>query len=116
MLPITEKPQTHSAAGVMGWKIWYGDGRVCIGRTLEDWNHAPHDDVQFIMLYKDEQDGMGRPLRHAISGADYYAFDGRRFQHANDTRVLSGTILYGKWATDEIYTNIDRQAMKDYGI
>ena len=114
--PFTDDVKTFPADNVAGFKLYYGDGYVHVGKTLKRWHTAPPDNLQFIMLYLQEKDRQGRPLRYVISGSDYYAYDGMNFQHSNDSRLLKGVILNGKWTTDENYEAIDKKAMADYNI
>ena len=83
----------------------------------QTWDKAPNDDVQFIIIYNNTLDAMGRHTRHTMTGEDYYFFDGGTFGSSfNNIDVCFGTILYGRWVDDKIYELITQQAMDDYKI
>lgn len=98
---------------VLGFGIFYGDGSSFFGQTLEDWQRSPKENVQLILLYYDEDDGLGNHTRCSICGWDYYAFDGDTFMASNDTRNLcSDYILYGRWMDTDKWKQIMQSALK----
>lgn len=120
--PIIEKISIYKMKKekyIIGFSIYYGDGRVVRSKgTLEEllkaWNNALNENVQVIMLHENEKDGMGRRTRHVLQVADYYSFDGEKFYACNDTRALSGRILYGLWIEDEKFEKIQKQAQQEF--
>jgi len=98
---------------VLGFGVFYGDGSSFFGQTLEDWQNAPKESVQLILLYYDEDDGLGNHTRCSISGWDYYAFDGEMFTASNDTRNLcSDYILYGRWMDTDKWKQVVQSALR----
>ena len=100
---------------ILGFGIFYGDGSSFFGITIEDWRLAHKENVQLLLLYLDKFNQTNQPYREAICSWDYYAFDGKEFTAANDTRVLcSKDILYGWWMDKEEWRRIVTYAMETY--
>ena len=100
---------------VIGFGIFYGDGRSFFGVTLEEWKQAPKENVQLILLYYSGLDSDGNNYRHSICSWDYYAFDGKTFTAGNDTRKLcSDHILYGRWMKTEDWIKVVEHALETY--
>jgi len=98
---------------IVGFCLIYGRGETFSGRTKEDWDRAPKEDVQLLLLYLDKLTHMGVPYRVATSGWDYYTYDGSNYRCSNDTRVLSGDIKYGWWTSDEEWKRLAHWALKE---
>ena len=115
MIPKSENKFTYSIDKVVGFGIFYGDGSNFFGDSLRDWETAPKENVQLILLYLEDLDEQGNNYRHSICSWDYYAFDGKTFTAGNDTRKLcSDYILYGKWLETSKWVEIVEQAMETY--
>ena len=114
------KYQCNEGVSPIGYIVWYGDGTSYrIDKlTRAEWDKLPKDNVQIIMVFENTRDGQGRPTRVYMGGCDYYTYDGKDFQMANDTRVLTKntTILYGRWLEDEEFKEIQRMALGDYKL
>lgn len=81
----------------MVWIIWYGDGSF-FSSSMGEWENAPRENVQVIIKY---QNPDTRKTRIAISGRDFYDFDGKRFYKSDDISKLPGnSIKYGKYLGD----------------
>ena len=100
---------------IVGFGVFYGDGSSFFGKKVEDWQMTIKENVQLILLYLDKYDEQGNNYRESICSWDYYAFDGKEFTAANDTRLLcSKDILYGWWLDKEEWRRIVTYAMETY--
>lgn len=105
----------------IAFKIFYSDGTFVLGKgSLKElkktWDKAPNDYVQFVMIYENQSDGVGRQTRFNFQGSDFYFFDGEVFGATNDSRLCVGAIKNGKWLPDEDFVRIRDMAMKDHNI
>lgn len=100
---------------LLGFKIWYS--KSTFDSTQGTWKEAPTDDVQFVMFYFEEKDGLGRPMRRAMHGVDFYAMDdaGNLSQDFDDKSKVSGHIIYGKYMSYPKLETIVKEAYADYG-
>ena len=101
---------------VKAWKIWYSDSTF--DSIQGKWEEAPEQDIQVVVFYFDEKDGLGRYMRRYMAGNDYYAFVPETeeiTQSFDDISKVNGSIKYGKWTTDENIDRISKEAAIDYG-
>lgn len=98
---------------ITGFCLIYGQKDVFSGRTKEDWDRAPKENVQLLLLYLDEATHMGVPYRIAVKAYDYYAFDGERYTASHDTRLISGDIKYGWWMPVEEWKNLMHWSLRE---
>jgi hypothetical protein len=96
------------------WRIWFDDGSVHDGRTLDDWTALPDDGVLGLVLFY-EREGN----RRIASGNDWYwAFAGPRdtvYAHADEDprrRYPSAVVKRGRW-TDDLTIDLVNQAMAE---
>lgn len=106
---------------VIRWKIWYDDGSVVLGKTIDDWTAAPDDGVQIVMLYYDKMatDGVTR-YRRVVQGEDYYwmAPSPNDFIYGSGRvdpgpRYPSAVVKLGKWTDDGSFSAMNAAAMAD---
>lgn len=89
----------------VGFTLWYSK-TVVDGSSFLDWLNAPDDDVQWVLLYFDEDDGQGRHCRQTIGGHDYYQMLPEMKIVTTDSAKPSGVgVKSGKWTSEE---NIER--------
>jgi len=102
---------------IRGWRIYYGNKGTF---DSNDGTHfdAPKENVQVVLIFFEKNDGMGRPTRQMMSGADFYFWDGREWRQSfDDPSVVSGIVFYGKWMrTEEEFEVIRMKAVEDYNI
>jgi len=48
---MSEEYFSHTAEDVIGFGVFYGDESNYFGKTLEDWQGAPTENVQLVLLY-----------------------------------------------------------------
>ncbi|MCK4609427.1 MAG: hypothetical protein KAT71_08090 [Gammaproteobacteria bacterium] len=120
-MDTSQTPQLKSQK-IAGFKIWYSDQAIqstdLEGKTVyKQWQSAPADDVQVVMVYFERLDGQGRHTRLYSSGCDYYGIDrfGRFTSHFDDVKEVSGHILYGKFMNYEALITLEQGAFDDYG-
>lgn len=75
---------------IESYRIWYSDGSYS-----DDWDAAPDEDVQIVMLY--HADGY----RTIIQGEDVYT----------DPTDQSGHIKTGRWMPDDEYEALVRRVL-----
>lgn len=100
---------------IVGFKIWYSDS---VYTSLDgDWENAPSDDVQIVMVYFEMLDGLGRHTRLYSSGCDYYALNkkGEFTSSFDDIKKVNGHVLYGKFMDYEDLKTLGKVAFDDYG-
>ncbi len=98
-------------AQVIGWRVWYDDGRVIDARQAP-WEALPADGVQLVMLYH------AGGTRRVMQGNEYYwrwrSDFGLVYAHADtrpdEARYPGAVILRGKWTSDENLARIEREA------
>lgn len=120
-MDTSQTPQLNHQKTV-AFKIWYSDKVVqstdLAGATLyQKWLNAPHDDVQLVMVYFAQKDGMGRHTRLFSSGCDYYALNeqGQLTSHFDNISKVQGHVLYGKFMDYEAHLKLCKVAYDDYG-
>lgn len=99
-----------------GFKIWYSDSTF--DSTQGDWDEAPDDDVQYVMIYFQKKDALGRYTRLAASGCDYYALDmkTREFTSSfDDINKVKGYVKYGKFMDLKELLEMRDMFYNDYG-
>jgi len=108
---------------VIGWVIYYGDGRVISSKKSTPKN-LPDDDVQIRMLYFDEIcKSNGYHNTEIQNGSDYYFFapsqHGVIYGASNDTieeimrRYPGAIVTRGKWMEHEANELLVRAAYED---
>ena len=113
---ISVRAPEEQGGRIIGFRIFYDDRTVFSGRSVEDWDKAPKEGVQLVLLYHEQRDDLGNPYRTSVCSWDYYAFDGKVFSAGNDTRVLSGDIKYGRWMITEEWLSLSRDSMEDISL
>ena len=101
---------------IIGWKIWYSDKTV--DSTQMTWEDAPADDVQYVMVYFEAKDALGRFTRLYSTGCDYYALDsvaGRFSSNFDDITKVSGVVKYGKYMDYNQLLDMGKIVFDDYG-
>ena len=102
---------------IIAFKIWYSNS-VFESKTgsYADWLNSPVDDIQAVVFYFAQKDGMGRHTRRMMRGNDYYGWDGKELsEHFDDITKVSGEVKYGKWTGWENHVRIADEALADYG-
>ncbi|MCR4342578.1 MAG: hypothetical protein NUV40_01580 [Patescibacteria group bacterium] len=107
---------------IKAFKIWYSDKTFDSAQaTAKDifgaWKEAPDQDIQVVVFYFDENDGLGRPARRYMRGQDFYAMDGEEnlSESFDDITKIKGEVKYGKYTTDENISKIEVESLGDYG-
>ena len=107
---------------IRAFKIWYSDKTFDSTQAVAKdvfgaWKEAPDQDVQVVMFYFDENDGMGRPTRKYMRGEDFYAMDETEnlSEHFDDITKVKGVVKYGKYTTNENITKLEVESFDDYG-
>lgn len=90
------------------WTIWYSDGSRVDGITEQDWNNAPSEDVQIIVIHAPYPDVNGRPFRPWQGVSDRMILTGEDHYYLNTWAVKNG-----KWMTDEAYTELWESVIHD---
>lgn len=105
---------------IVAWKLWYSDKTV--DSTEMGWSDAPIDDVQFLMVYFEEKDGLGRHTRLAFSGCDVYHLDMKNnvaeahFQCPTRLQnIKDGTVKHGKFMDYQAMIELEKEAYDDFG-
>lgn len=111
---------------VIGWKVWFADGRVAAGATPEEWAALPEDGVLIVMLYYDEFTEADPELRYRriLQGNDSYWLSRGEADHiygqsdeaaaAICERYPGAVVKRGKWTDDESYRLAAEAAMTDH--
>ena len=104
------------------FKIWYSDKTFDSTQAVAKdifgaWKESPEDDVQVVVFYFEETDGMGRPTRRMMSADDYYSMDDQEnlYQSFDDITKVKGAVKLGKFTTMENLVRIEKEAVDDYG-
>lgn len=107
---------------IRAFKIWYSDKTFDSTQAVAKdvfgaWKEAQDQDIQAVIFYFDENDGLGRPMRRIMRGVDYYALDASEnlSDHFDDITKVSGAIKYGKYTTNENEKKIASESFADYG-
>lgn len=107
---------------IKAFKIWYSDKTFDSAQaTAKDvfgaWKEAPQDDVQVVVFYFEEIDGLDRPMRRMMSADDYYSMDEfeNLYQSFDDITKIKGEVKFGKFTTWENLVRIEKEATDDYG-
>ena len=107
---------------IKAFKIWYSgktfDSTKAVAKDVFGaWKEAPDQDVQVVMFYFDELDGMGRYTRRTMSADDYYSMDaaGNLYQSFDDITKVKGSAKFGKFTTMENLVRIEKESANDYG-
>ena len=107
---------------IRAFKIWYSDKTFDSTQAVAKdvfgaWKEAPDQDVQVVMFYFDENDGMGRPMGRVMKGQDYYAMDenGNLSEHFDDIAKVSGAVKYGKFTDWNNLMRLEEISFRDYG-
>ena len=113
---------------ILGWTAWVDTGkrvRVYSSKKTK-WESLPDDGIIFIMLYKDEGDGLEENISHptrreSLAGNDYYFqaphHAGVVYGSSNDpleeiaTRYPGAIIKRGKWVPHELFEQIRVEAI-----
>lgn len=93
-------------AKLVGWKIYFDDGRVFSSREGE-WKDAPVDGVQVLVEFYDD----GTRSLHVER--DYYLLDdGKGFGTNNITPWLckQGTVKFGRWSSNDKFRELVQKA------
>lgn len=110
---------------IIGWKIYYADGTKICGKTRQDWDAAPNDGVQCIMIYSDRFDTTGTiRYRTVMASQDYYFmaagvksdFIACNNNTDNEVRYPGCSIKKGQWTDEENFDSIFAGAMNDYNV
>ncbi len=111
---------------VIGWKAWYTDGSVYDSKQTI-WQDLPDDGAVSVVLYFDEVDHSGKPIRRTLEGSDYYfmapglndniygeSFAQVRYDVVKDIarRHPGASIKRGKWTDDETMRRISKEAQE----
>lgn len=101
------------------FKIWYSDTQV-VGYTQEDWDNAPAEDVQVVVVFYEEEVALGIHFSDAYMGMDEYSFNGKKVYAKEYSKEsgsygnrLYGTKKLGAYMSDEDYRNIMHVAVND---
>lgn len=107
---------------IRAFKIWYSDKTFDSTQAVAKdifgaWKEAPDQDIQVVVFYFDEKDGLGRPMRRMMSADDYYSMDEfeNLYQSFDDITKVSGMVKFGKFTTMENLVRIEKEAVEDYG-
>lgn len=121
---MTDKPCLNcpddDGMRVAHWQVWFDDGSIREGSTIDEWRDLPDDGVLALLLVYD-QPGYGR----TASGADYYfAAEGRLETiygnsnlSAEDilTRYVGASVKRGRWTDDAFMRVVDKQIVREMG-
>jgi hypothetical protein len=106
---------------ILGWRCWYEGDAVYQGRTFTEWQALPADGVIHVMVYYDQNDRSGKPLRMSLQGHDHYFLTPNGVLGSNnDTladikqRYPGASIKRGKWVLADEQQKINKLASKDY--
>lgn len=116
---------------VIGWKAWYADGSVYVGKSREDWAALPDDGVLVVMLYHDElvesyarPEFEGQRSRRIMSGNDcYWISDGPAdhiYGQADASpeqvreRYPGALVKTGRFTDDDTFKRVQEEAMADH--
>jgi|SRR3989338_3698279 len=103
------------------FKIWYSDKTFDSAQAAKDvfgaWKEAPDQDIQVVVFYFEENDGLRRPYRRMMQGNDYYALDetGEITESFDDITKVRGAVKYGKWTDWDNIVRLAKEAIDDYG-
>ena len=115
---------------ILGWRAWVDtpEGVVNYDSKDDKWEDMPDDGVIFIMLYKDDGDGLEENLnghrythREGMCGIDFYFkaphHSGTTYGSNNDTkeeiesRYPGAIVKRGKWVPASVFDKIQMEAM-----
>lgn len=107
---------------IKAFKIWYSDKTFDSTQAVAKdvfgaWKEAPDQDIQVVVFYFEENDGLGRPTRRSMSADDYYSMDELEnlYQSFDDITKVKGAVKFGKFTTMENLVRIEKEAVDDYG-
>ena len=107
---------------IKAFKIWYSDKTFDSTQAVAKdifgaWKEAPDQDIQVVVFYFEENDGLGRPTRKYMRGEDFYAMDEteKLSEHFDDITKVEGVVKYGKYTTDENIAKLETESFEDYG-
>lgn len=84
---------------MLGFRVWYVDGKSYAGESVEDWKALPPEGVVVAVVYRD----TGKTL---FTSADWYWLEGDTIQ-----RVMSGP-----WGSDKPHPGGCLDCVKKYGV
>ena len=90
---------------IVQFRIYYGDGKIVNGTTIDEWKQYPRENVQ-IMFLKDDK---GDKFRN--NGQDLYAWD-----PAMELRILARDteIKRGKIIPDDVFHPLFNKAVESW--
>lgn len=107
---------------IKAFKIWYSDKTFDSTQAVAKdvfgaWKEAPQNDVQVVVFYFGETDGLGRPTRRMMSADDYYSMDELKnlYQSFDDITKVKGEVKFGRFTAWENIVRIEKEATDDYG-
>ncbi len=103
----------------IGWRIYYGDGTVVDSRSM-DWDDAPSDDVQVVVVFMDatySNHGQIRNYRQILHTYDYFWKLDDEFGCSQAYGVPErAQIKEGRMTTKENFLAIYNRANNDYRL
>lgn len=100
---------------MLGFRIYYGDGTVRSGTTLQEWHEIPADDVQVVLLFLGTQHPDGWDYATELHSHDYYWFNGVQYGITNRASEIprNCSVKTGKWADHAAWLAVYNRAHKD---
>jgi len=92
--------------GVLGFRIYYGDGSLASGETAEDWKAAASEDVQCVLIFYDRtyECHTGEQFEtfnyvENFNQSDYYWHSPTKgFGHSPPDEIpIDATVKHGRW-------------------
>lgn len=104
--------EVDSPGRVVGWRIWYSDGKVYDSNGTGE---VPRDGVLAVVLY------YPKGMKRIMTGSDYYfyapGYGGRPIfgqssagdsRNEIEARYPAAVVLRGKWTDDETMHRLDK--------